>query len=47
MGTVVIESGVEIEFTVNEGPARKSTVSRTYVLIRAEIGIAWTRRHKC
>jgi hypothetical protein len=46
MGTMVIESGVEIEFTVNEGSARKSAVSRTYALIWGEIAIAWTRRHK-
>lgn len=47
MGTVVIESSVEVQFTVNEISARKSTVSRTYALIWGEIAIAWTRRHKC
>src|ERR1700722_20581139 len=40
MGAVVIESGIEIEFTVKQVSARKSTVSRTYALIRVEIGIA-------
>jgi hypothetical protein len=47
MGTVIIESSVEIEFTVNKGTARKSTVSRAYALVLGEIAISWTRRHKC